>query len=90
MLIHKYSFRYELHGLHEVVLPIGSKILSVKSQCGVLVMWYSVPNDFANSALCTHRYGFYHTGFDDVPSNARFIDTFLFSGDMYILHMFEL
>lgn len=92
MKIHKHQFLDIIDkNIHEVFLPFGSKILDTHLQRGLATMWYTVPDDIDISKnMYVHRFGFYFTGYDHVPKNARYMNTFQFLTGELVVHMFEI
>lgn len=92
MMIHKYQFPSDtIRGTHEIDLPYRSNILTAQIQYGQITMWYTFPDtDVVVVTTETRKFGFYLTGCDSVPSNARYVNTFQAFGGNLIIHMFEL
>lgn len=95
MIIHKYQFpKHVVDGssLQVVELPFGVKILTAQIQHDFITLWYLVSSveKLADHVPHVHRFAFYATGYDEVPINARYMNTFQFDDGRYVLHMFEL
>ena len=89
MKIHKYQFPDCIYNnVYEFELPKSSKILDIQIQHGAATLWYTRPDQETETFTC--RIGFYVTGFDTIPNNARYIRTLQFQDGWYILHAFEL
>lgn len=91
MKIHKYQFPENLdESIFEVDLPVASKILTTQIQNGHVIMWYMVPDNSGFTGMFTHRFKFYTTGFEDVPINARYMNTLQFVSGLFVYHLFEI
>lgn len=92
MKIHKHVFSIVnpyVGQMHSLDMPQGSKIIAAQLQYDDPTIWYTVPNIEGFAGKYTRRFQFFVTGFEEVPNDAVYINTFQFDEGRFVLHMFE-
>ena len=85
--VEKKIYKYRLDVETKLELPIGSKILSVKSQNGVIFLWAIVDTDVLNLDREVRTFIILGTGHTVPNLSLCFIDTCII-GD-FVWHVFE-
>lgn len=76
-------------GPHSIDMPTSSKVIKAQVQHGAVTMWFTVPNIEGFTGKFTRRFQFFVTGFEEVPDDAKYIETFQFFDGKLVLHLFE-
>jgi len=72
-------------GMNDVEMPVGSKVISVENQAGILTMWALVDTD-KEAAKVTRTFSVKGTGFP-IKDNEEHIGTW--QQPPYVWHLFE-
>ena len=79
----------EIDNFQNVVMPAGSKVLSIANQFGQTCIWFAVPDTKAEKVNVTIRMiGTGHSVGDDEFDNMSFIGTVMKGGGARVYHAF--
>ena len=81
-----WKFDVEVENEFTIMMPVGSRILSVRLQNGEPKIWATVN---ADAAMEERTFTVIETG-DTVNAGLKFVGTFMLSEDRFVGHLFEI